>query len=276
MRFPTSCAGGLNKSSSPKMNFSQSNYVAGNYPSSGYKSTVSSSYSGLASSTSGQYKAASFQSPSSFQSSTSSPAASSGPSSLYSAGGGSGGYQGQSYGAYTPPASSAGYSQPATSNVAASYNGTAQFSTANKLTESLNKMAVKDSTELDGRFSAEGTTTCLSTATTTTSSSLAAGNVSVSSALGLASKAASLPTASTSSSGKPMPNLPPGVPLQLTQNYMIGQPAAGVPFAAAFQPIPPYSYEELQLLSQQRILVRLLLDCLISRSLWSKAQHLFI
>lgn len=131
---------------------------------------------------------------------------------------------------------------------------------ASKLTDSLSKMAVKESgleassAGSSNHYGMDGGSVPTSS-TNSNMGSLSGSHAGVSSALGLAG--ANAPTTSTtkaSGSTKPPPNLPPGVPL-VPQNYMIGQPAMPFAFGLTQPAIPQYTYEELQLLTQQRPLL---------------------
>lgn len=137
-----------------------------------------------------------------------------------------------------------------------------------KLTESLNKMSVKDNSPLDSAqhssydhtSSSSTTSASLTTTTSTTSSSLASGSVNVTSAgLGLNTTAASTlsvtsTTTATSKAALPHtskapPNLAQGMPpAMLGPNYMIGQP--GMPFIGLAAQQPLY-YEDMQVLQQR-------------------------
>lgn len=132
---------------------------------------------------------------------------------------------------------------------------------ASKISETLSKMKVQDSTSIDTRqspsqYESSTSTTTASITTTTSTASLATGTTTspaVSSAIQITTASNSTKTTTTSSSGskstKAPPNLPPGVQL-LGHQYIMGQAGTLPPFYGLQQPL--YNYDEL-LLQQQRL-----------------------
>ena len=142
---------------------------------------------------------------------------------------------------------------------------------ANKLSDGLSKMSVKDSnlessaaTYSNPESDSAPTTSTLSAPATASASSASLSSVGGSSASASAhlaaltsSAASNVPvaakTTSVTSSGKAPPNLPPGVPAVMGHNFIMSQPGIaqyfGLQGLTTQQPV--YSYEDLQLLQQR-------------------------